>query len=186
MNEQYRPTGETTIVIVPPPDICAYANHYRKLYMPDQLQAIEPHITVLSPFVPYDQLEEAEPKLREALAECPPRRLSLRSFGMFREEGVLLLQLADSERILSIYRAIFARFPQCPAYGGKYGENWHPHMTVGMFSDRAELEKVYAELAVQRLYIGFDVGQVVVKARMDDGIWDTWAELPLSDGVGRG
>jgi 2'-5' RNA ligase len=172
-------------MIVPPPDICAYADHYRSLYMRDQVQAVEPHITVLSPFVPYDRLQEAEPKLREAVAECPRTRLSLRSFGVFREEGVLILQLADPERVLSIYRAILSRFPEYPAYGGKYGRNWQPHMTVGIFSDRAELEKVYNELAVQRLYIGFDVGRVVVKSKMDDGIWDTWAELPLGGGISR-
>ena len=50
-----------------------------------------------------------------------------------------------------------------------------------VFSDLAELEKVYSELAVQRLYIGFDVERVVVKSQMDDGIWDTWAELPLME-----
>lgn len=185
MSKQYKPTGETAIIIVPPPDICAYADHYRSLYMPDQVQAIEPHVTVLSPFVPYDRLDEARPKLVEALAECSHTRLSLRSFGIFQEEGVLFLELADHERVLAIYRAIFARFPECPAYGGKHGENWRPHMTVGSFSDLAELEKVHAKLAVQNLYIGFDIKQVVVKCKMDDGIWDTWAELPLGRGVGQ-
>jgi 2'-5' RNA ligase len=190
MSEQYKPTGETAIIIVPPPDICAYADHYRSLYMPEIMHNIEPHITVLGPFVPYDQLQEAEPKLREALAECPPRRLSLRSFGMFREGGVLFLQLADPERVRSIYRAIFARFPGYPAYGGHErsggGDDWHPHMTVGVFSELAELEKVYTELAVQRLYMGFEVERVVVKAQMDDGIWDTWAELPLGEEIEQG
>jgi hypothetical protein len=128
--------------------------------------------------VPYDQLAVAEPLLKEALAECPPRRLSLRSFAMFRE-GVLYLRLADDERVLSIYRAIHARFPECLPYGGKFGDNIRPHLTVGLFTDPEELDRVYAELAVQKLYIGFDVEQVVVKYKNDDGVWDTWGEYRL-------
>ena len=183
MSLPYKPTGKTAIIIVPPPDICAYADHYRKLYMHDKVATIEPHVTVLSPFVPYEELAEAEPKLREALTECPPRRLSLRGFRMFPESGVLYLGLADHERVLSIYRAIYARFPEYPAYGGQFGHGFTPHMTVGIFSDPAELERVHEELSVQKLYIGFDVGQVVVKYETDDGVWDTWAELPLGEGA---
>jgi 2'-5' RNA ligase len=148
--------------------------------MPDKLHSIEPHISVVVPFVPYDRLAEAEPKLREVLAACAPRRLSLRGFGVFRNEGALYLTLADNERVYSLYRAIHEAFPEYPAYNGDYGDDWIPHMTVGLFSDPAELERVYEELSVQKLYIGFDVESVVVKYKNDDGMWDTWAELPLS------
>lgn len=179
----YHPTGETAIIIVPPPDVCGYADHYRAQYMMDSAHEIEPHFTVTVPWVAYEQLEEATVRLREVLANVPPRRISLRQFGMFREEGVLFLQPADPERVLSLYRAILAAFPEYPAYGGKFGDNIIPHLTVGLFAEAEELEKIYSQLAIQRLYIGFDVEQVVVKFRMSDGIWDTWAEVPLG-GVG--
>ena len=185
MNETYRPTGETALIIVPPPDVCGYADHYRAQYMADQFHTIEPHITVTYPFVPYDQLEEATPRLREVLASCPPRRVSLRHFAIFPDEGILFIEPADPERVLSIYRAVLAEFPEYPAYGGKFGDNIRPHLTVGVIPDREKLQKVYDELAVQRLYIGFEVEQVVVKYKLDDGIWDTWAELPLGGGTVR-
>ena len=184
MMQNYEPTGETALIIVPPADICAYADHYRKLYMPEAMATIEPHITIVHPFVPYDQLQEAETGLIEALADCQPRRLSLRGFGVFRESGVLYLGLADNERVYSLYNAVRDRFPGYPAYGGEFGDDWTPHMTVGVFSDPAKLDEVYAELSIQRLYIGFDVEQVVVKYKTtDNGIWDTWAELPLAGGA---
>ena len=179
MSEQYRLTGETALVIVPPPDVIGFADHYRSLYMPGTMHHIEPHVTVTVPFVPYDKLPEAEPRLREALAQHPPTRISLRGFRMFKSEGILYLYLADPERIYSIYRAVLAVFPEYPAYGGRYGERWIPHMTVGEFDDPAECERVYNDLIIQRLYIGFDVDAVTVKYKTDDGIWDTWADIPL-------
>ncbi|MEO8286947.1 MAG: 2'-5' RNA ligase family protein [Chloroflexota bacterium] len=180
----YYPTGETALVIVPPADICAYADHYRELYMPEEVERIEPHITVTVPFVPAPLLGDSEPRLRAVLARCPAVRLSLRGFETFPETGVLYLSIAHPERVQSIYRAVLAEFPDYPIYGGQHGDDFLPHMTVGVFSDRAELERVHEELAEQRLFIGWDVEQVVVKYKMSDGIWDTWAALPLqTEGV---
>jgi len=181
--EQYQPTGATAIIIVPPRDICGYADHYRQLYMHDTMRNIEPHFTVVFPFAPYEQLPEVEPRLAKVLAACAPRRLSIRGFAVFEESGVLYLRLADPERVLSLYRAIHAEFPEYSAHGGQYDDNFTPHLTVGRFSDPAQLNKAYNELSVQRLYIGFDVEQVVLKYENDDGVWDTWSELPLLGAV---
>jgi 2'-5' RNA ligase len=166
-------------MIVPPRDIQGFADHYRRLYMPDSVPRIEAHITVLYPFVPYAQLPHAVPRLRKALASVPPRPVALRGFAAFFDEGILYLRLADDERVLSLYRAIVAEFPEYPAYGGKHGEHWVPHMAVGEFTDRAELERVFSELAGLRLFLGWDVEQVVVKYKAPDLVWHTWAEVPL-------
>jgi 2'-5' RNA ligase len=176
----YYPTGETALVIVPPTDICAYADHYRGLYMPDEVERIEPHITVSVPFAPTPLLGEVEPRLRAVLARCGPVRLSLRGFDIFEDTGVLYLKLAQPERVTALYRAILSEFPEYPAYGGLYGDDFMPHMTVGVFADHEELERVYEDLSVQRLFIGWDVEQIAVKCKMSDGIWDTWADIPLS------
>src|SRR5207302_6452806 len=103
MNVPYKPTGETAIIIAPPLDICAYADYYRAQYMPDRLHAIERHVSVVVPFASYEQLPEVEPKLREVLSACAPRRLSLRGFGTFPDDGTLFLGLADNERVYSLY-----------------------------------------------------------------------------------
>lgn len=181
-NPPYRPTGETCLIIVPPPDVCAYADYYRSRYMPDTVRAIEPHITVLFPFVPYDKLPEAEPRLRKVMSAREPTRLSLRGFATFPSTGTLYLYIAHPERVVDLYKAVLAEFPDYPAYGGQFGDNIVPHLTVGKFADRHELDMVYQELSVQRLFIGFDVDKIVVKCKMDDGIWDTWAEIPLGKG----
>jgi 2'-5' RNA ligase len=175
----YYPTGETALVIVPPNDICAYADYYRSLYMPEEVERIEPHITVSVPFAPTPLLGEVESRLRAVMARSAPVRLSLRGFEIFEETGVLYLKLAHPERVQALYRSVLSEFPEYPIYGGLYGDDFTPHMTVGVFADREELERVYEDLSVQRLFIGWDVEQIVVKCRMSDGIWDTWAEIPL-------
>jgi hypothetical protein len=87
--------------------------------------------------------------------------------------------------VRTIHSAVHQVFPDYPAYGGLHGDNWEPHMTVGVFSDDSELEQVYRELAVQKLFIGFDVDSVLIKYETDDdGIWDTWAEIPLLGNAG--
>src|SRR5438477_12943162 len=106
----YHPTGETALGIVPPADIRAYADHYRGLYMPEQIEKIEPHITVRVPFAPAHLLNEVEPRLRTVLAKCPPMYLSLRGFEMFADTGVLYLRLAHPERVQALYRAILSEF----------------------------------------------------------------------------
>lgn len=178
-NTQSRPEGETAIMVVPPPDIQGYANHYRNLYMPGTMRHIEPHVTITYPFVPYHKLAESLPVLEEVLAGCAPTRFSIRGFERFPNEGILYLRLAKPERVHAIYQAILARFPEYRAYGGKYGDEFTPHMTVGEFTDREELERIYTELSVQRLYIGWDVEKVVVKYKTQDKMWHTSAELPL-------
>lgn len=179
MNEQPH-TGDTIIIAVPPNDICAFADHYRQLYMPDHMYDIEPHITIAGPLMPYDELPERLPRLREAISACAPVRMSLRDFGCFREGGVLYLRPAYPERIIYLYKAILAEFPDYPAYGGKFGDDLVPHMTVGLFSDPAELERVYAELSEMRLYLGWIIDSLVLKYKANDGIWRTVEEILLN------
>jgi 2'-5' RNA ligase len=177
--QEFKPTGKTMLAIVPPSDICGFAEHYRRLYMPDTIHRIEPHITVTIPFVPFEELEEAAPRLQRVLASCPPRALAIRGFATFPEERVLYLYLSNPERVLSLYEAILAEFPDYPAFEGKHGDNIVPHMTVGTFSDPQELERIYLKLSAQRLFIGWDVEYLTVYYEGDDGRWHVWADLPL-------
>ena len=92
-------------MIVPPRDICGFADHYRRLYMPDTMHHIEPHFTVAYPFVPYDQLEAALPKLQSVLAQCEPRRRSEKHFDILLdcelEDGVEQHEIPTLKAILN-------------------------------------------------------------------------------------
>lgn len=167
------------LALVPPPDVCGFADHYRRLYMPDRMQRIEPHLTVVMPFLPFEQLEEAAPRLQRVLADCPPRALAIRGFATSPEEGLLYLYLAQPERVVSLYAAIFAEFSQYPMFEEIHRENMIPHITIGRFKDPLELRRVHAKLSVQRLFIGWDVEYLSVYYEGDDNRWHVWADLPL-------
>lgn len=173
------PTGNTAIGIIPPRDVCGFADGYRKLYMPDEMDRIPPHVTVLVPFVPYDQLEEAIPRFERALAGTGPVALALRGFSTFPDEGVLYFHLAHPERVHYLYEKIHAEFPDYLPYGGKHGNSFTPHMTAGLFSNREELERVYEELASQRLFISWDVECLTVVYEVEGGNWLPYAEISL-------
>lgn len=175
------PTGQTAIVIVPPTDIRGFADHYRQMYAPEQIWRIEAHITVDFPFVPFEQLDEAEPKLREVLSRVPPRAVAIRGFDIFPEEKVLYMRLAKPERVTSLYEAVLAAFPEYPAYEGQFDE-FVPHMTVGVFSDEEELQRVYSKLAELRLFLAWDVESVWLIYKTEDGTWHPWSEIPLGEG----
>lgn len=178
MNDHPR-TGDTIVVAIPPNDICAFADHYRKLYMPDHMYDIEPHITIAGPLMPYEELPQNLPGLRKAISSCAPVRMSLRDFGQFKEGGVLYLRPAYPERIVYLYKAILAEFPEYPVYGGQFGDDLVPHMTVGTFADPGELERVYEELSEMRLYLGWIIDSLHVKYKSNDGTWRTVEEIPL-------
>ncbi|HYO49266.1 MAG TPA: 2'-5' RNA ligase family protein [Chloroflexia bacterium] len=184
MSEQAAPTGETAVVIVPPHDICGFADHYRRLYMPDTLHRIPPHITLAYPFVPFDELEAAMPRLADALAACPPRAVAIRGFSVFQDAGILYLHVANEERVLSLHQAIMAEFPDYPVYGGRLTTDFVPHITVGNFPDPDELDRVYQELSGMRLFLSWDVECVQVMYKDTDGIWQLCAEIPLAGAPG--
>jgi len=178
--DNQKPTGETAIVIVPPLDICGFADGYRRLHMPDAVGRIPPHVTVAGPFVPFDQIEEALPRLESAVKGEGPVVVALRGFATFPESGILYLYLAHPERVLSLYRKIHAEFPDYPAYGGQYGEEFTPHMTVGHFEDPVKLEQAYADLSELRLFIGWDVEWLTVLYKVEDGSWLAYADISIA------
>jgi 2'-5' RNA ligase len=182
-----RTMEETAIVIVPPRDICGFADGYRSRYMPDAVGRIPPHITVAVPFVPFDELDNALPRLARALTGTGPVVAALRGFATFPDSGILYMYLAHPERVLEIYRRVHAEFPEYPAYGGAHGTDLIPHLTVGVFSDPEELQQAYEGLANQRLFLAWDVEAVQVVYGTQSGEAHIYAEISLlGDAEGAG
>ncbi len=151
----------TAVVIVPPHAVQAVAVPLTLGHSPEMLVKLRPHITVSYPFVPFGELDAAIPVLREIGAAVPPFDLTLQGYGRF--PTVIYMQPADPAPIREVSQRILAAFPDYPPYGGKYGTDLTPHLTIAQF-DPAEtlpMPPDYAPLrfSVDRLHIWYGVDE---------------------------
>jgi len=52
---------------------------------------------------------------------------------------VIFMKPANPEPIKAIFRQIYDAFPLYPPYGGAFGNDLHPHVTVGEFKNNEYL-----------------------------------------------
>ena len=123
----------TAIVIVAPHEVQAIAIPLIRQYGPNNLIRFRPHITLLFPFAPYAQLEAACATLYDLCATIPPFEVTLAGYGEF--PGVIYMQPTDAEPIKQVFRQLYERFPDYPPYGGKFGNDLEPHMTIAQFDE---------------------------------------------------
>ena len=169
-------TLQTGIAIVGPHAAQAVAVPLMLRYAPHLLTVFPAHITVLYPFVPVDDLDAACTTLRGLCAGIIPFEVTLSGYDRF--PGVTFMNPVTPEPIRAVFRTIFAAFPECPPYGGTYGNDIHPHMTVAMFDTEADQQQAdfpaYDPITftVDRLY-------VVCGPDTLDLPWLTWDVIPL-------
>ncbi|MBZ0297909.1 MAG: 2'-5' RNA ligase family protein [Anaerolineae bacterium] len=86
------------------------------------------HITLLYPFVPYDQVEQAAARLADLGARIPPFRVTLSQYGFFPK--AIYLKPADSLPLRSLLQAVQSIFPDYVPYQGEFGSEYNPHVTL--------------------------------------------------------
>ena len=69
---------ESALIIVPPRPVQSFAFPIRETYDAESFNRVPAHITLLYPFVPPDQVEEAE----KVLAKICKKYLSLKGFNL--------------------------------------------------------------------------------------------------------
>lgn len=87
-----------------------------------------PHITVLYPFVPYEQLSGAARALRTAFLSVAPFDITIAGYGVFDE--VVYMPPTDPEPIRALLHRIQSVFPDYLPYGGVFGTEMTPHISV--------------------------------------------------------
>ena len=137
---------------------------------------VPPHVTVLFPFLPADQLA---PSVRASLAQIAAghsRFVATMGSPELREEMVWLVPL-DQRPFLQLTAAVHARWPRHPPYEGAHPE-LIAHLTLIETPDRRAQEAALAAV----LKVGaFDVAvtDVTLLAEDDAGRWDRRWRLPL-------
>jgi 2'-5' RNA ligase len=169
----------TTVMIVAPHDVQAIAVPILRQYAPETLIRVPAHITLLYPFVPVEHLDNACVMLQEVCAEIPPFEITLSGYDSF--PGIAFMKLADPEPIRAVFRRIFEAFPDYPPYGGRFGNELNPHMTVAEFTSEARQQATtmpaYDPITFQarRLHVVYGAPGIALP-------WITHAVIPLAGG----
>ncbi len=165
----------TTALSVPVPEADALVAHWRARYDTAARHGGTAHLTVLFPFLHRSGVGPAE---RAALAGLfaghPPFTVEFARCGRF--PGVLHLVPEPAAPLRALTRAVAARWPEHPPYGGLFGE-LDPHLTVANTGGAAVHRAIEARLA----------GHLPVRARIravdlvvhDGRRWVPWLSFPL-------
>lgn len=170
------PTGQTAI-IVPIPEAEALVGPWRARFDKHAAQGVPAHITLISPFVAPDALDQALPRAWELLAGEPPD-FSLR-FQAWPGLAVLVPEPEAwfRERSEALCRA-FGLLP----YGGKHGAEVRPHLTVAYGDPDPQVEADrFAAIAADlgpRLPLRARAHELRLLQACDTG-WQVRATLPL-------
>jgi 2'-5' RNA ligase len=143
------------------------------------------HVTVLYPFVPPDQVDQAVIRALAAAVERVPRfTATWRRSGWFGEE-VLWLAPEPEEAFRALTTAVSQAFPDYPPYGGEFADVV-PHLTVGDDGTAEELREA-ERLIVPQLPISMEVTSAALWRGTDrPGAWQPVALLPLGGRRGAG
>jgi poly(A) polymerase len=154
----------TAVVIAAPHEVLAIAVPTMQKYCFDSLIRVSAHITILYPFVPFEELDSACALLREVCAGVQPFDITMNGYNHFPR--VSYMQPLDDAPIRALSQKVFAAFPQCPPYWGQHGNNPTPHMTIGEFAtdeeQAAAILPAYEPITFQasRLHVIYGVDQV--------------------------
>ena len=103
------------------------------------------HVTVLYPFVPPDDVDQSVcDAITEVLAEFAPFDFALTDVRQFGD-GVIYLAPEPAQPFVSITKALAARWPDHPPYGGAFPDVI-PHLSVAMANGESAAHKLEAAL----------------------------------------
>ncbi len=131
----------TAIVIFAPHEVQAIATPIMRQYATETLIRVPAHVTLMFPFVPFEQLDEAARTVKSICSNIAPFDITLSGYGQF--PGVIFMQPANPEPIKAVFRQIYDAFPLFPPYGDAFGYDLHPHLTVAEFNNDEEQRAVW-------------------------------------------
>jgi 2'-5' RNA ligase len=135
-----------TGLIVAVPESEAVVGRHRAALDPVASWGIPAHITVLYPFLPPGEVDDAVlAGLRSLFAGLPSFAAVLSRVAWFGSEVVWLAPEPD-EPFRRLTQAVWDRFPAAPPYGGTF-DDVVPHLTVGDRAPLPALREAAADIA---------------------------------------
>lgn len=142
-------------------------------------QGIPPHVTLLYPFAPADELESALPLLQAILVRQEPFTFELSELRTFPR--TIWLAPEPAAPFVALTKAIEAAFPTYPHWEGVF-EEVIPHLTLADGVEPVELEPTLARLRTlvgPLLPVQVAADQATVLTEQPGGHWATVTRVPL-------
>jgi 2'-5' RNA ligase len=138
---------------------------------------LPPHVTLLVPFVPAEQLgNRVETRLAEILGAAEPFAVTFARTAHFPR--VLYVEPQPSEPFVELTGAIVAEWPEHPPYEGTV-EAVIPHLTVAESEDQALFDRIEAEVQ-SGLPFHTHVSEARLYAEDTAGRWHEYRSFPLA------
>ena len=169
-----------TALLVPVADAEPLVRRHRHALDPVAPLGVPAHVTVLYPFLPPDDVDQAVCRAIAGVIE---------GFGAFEfalsdvrrfADGVVYLAPEPPEPFVAITEALVDRWPDFPPYGGTY-DAVVPHLTVAKTNGGAEISALATDLE-RGLPIAARADAVWLMEGQPDDRWAIRAVFPLSGG----
>ncbi len=156
----------TALVLIPPESVWPPIQAIRARY-DRRFTRWMPHITLLFPFVPKEQIAPLLPRFESALATVVPFTVRLAEFRYFwHPTGTATIWLAPEppEPIDHLQRLLQEVVPWCDDQR-RHPEGFTPHLSVGQVRSWDEAEQLAATLQAAWQPIEFDADHVSIVVR---------------------
>lgn len=165
-----------TAVVIAFPELSPVVDDWRERTSDDRPSiGIPPHVTLLHPFVPAEDVRDTLEELRALFAATPSFDVSFRELRRWPDMAYLAPE--PPEPFSTLTGAIFERWPAYPPYEGIH-ETVIPHLTVAYGHD-ALLAEVEADVT-PHLPVDVHVYEAVLLEELEaDGRWGDRAHFPL-------
>jgi 2'-5' RNA ligase len=101
---------------------------------------VPPHITLLYPWHPAPLHSEDLRQVAAAVAGTAPFMVTFRQVGRF--PGALFLAPEPEDMVRTVIRRLVQAFPETPPYGGQFGSDPTPHLTIAKASNEEDLDRL--------------------------------------------
>jgi 2'-5' RNA ligase len=163
-------------VLVHVPETEPVVGGWRLHHTYDAPLGIPPHVTLLFPFVPADELSHAEDRLARLVGQAEPFSVIFERTARF--PTVVYLEPNPPEPFIALTEAIAQEWPEHPPYEGEH-ETVIPHLTVAESEDDELLGRIEADVA-PKLPVRAHVDEAQLYVEGASGRWYERRTIPLA------
>eukprot|EP01124_Arcella_intermedia_P022490 TRINITY_DN3354_c0_g1_i1.p1 TRINITY_DN3354_c0_g1~~TRINITY_DN3354_c0_g1_i1.p1 ORF type:complete len:391 (-),score=86.71 TRINITY_DN3354_c0_g1_i1:161-1333(-) len=172
----------SAVVVIPPQSEWDQIQQIRAIH-DKAYERWMPHINLLYPFVPEDQFDSNFERTVEKLKDLKPFQLNFNHFENFshaRSFTVFLKPTTDPPNaLIELQSNLFSLFPSCDDLSTRSENGFAPHLTVGQFIGKVQLERNLTKFNSSLKPISFTVSEVYFISRKNDEPFQIIKTIPL-------